>query len=669
MPAYQYYMVALTDEADRYDYLLKSGAIILDSIRPPQDDSNYDLATHWIHYRVVAPKLSRPVALPAHAMVWTSIAYMVWDDVDPELFSLEQKVALIDWLHWGGQIIISGPASLDRLRGSFLDAYLPATSSGAADLTAADFADLKATYSRNSARRTERELDIRDAISGISFDTHPRAVALEGTDGLVVERRIGRGRVVATAFRLTQGELTRWNGFDNFFNACLLRRPSRRWSAGPNDFARLTWAASDFDPEDAQLTSNLRYFSRDTGSESVHRAETADVVDPYDPYASTVPAIPEAIIRPEHAGGVAAWDPFSRTARQARSVLREAAGIEVPDSGFVVKMLGVYLVVLVPVNWLLFTLVRRVEWAWAAAPVIAVLASLAVIRMAQIDIGFIRARTELATLELQGDYSRGHLTRYAALYTSLSTDYDLQFEDFAAVAQPFPSDTEFQMLTGQRRSTVTYRRADDVSLQDVSVRSNSTGLVHTEQQHELAGPLRVEYRTGGARVVVNDTGYDLHEVVIARRPPSDRWKDFRASESGRDEYRGQAIEACIIGDLPAGESAAIVLTTLEDHRAAVMDSNAQKNYLDLSSLRATAIAPQQLEPGELRLVGTIDEVLGGMQVQPASSQVRGATLVVAHLEYGQLPPATSDVNSIGDIEAFDRKGKDDDLSDGVIDFR
>ena len=39
---------------------------------------------------------------------------------------MEQRQALLDWLYWGGQIIISGPNSLEKLRGEFLDAYLPA---------------------------------------------------------------------------------------------------------------------------------------------------------------------------------------------------------------------------------------------------------------------------------------------------------------------------------------------------------------------------------------------------------------------------------------------------------------------------------------------------------------------------------------------------------------
>ena len=64
---------------------------------------------------------------------------MLWDEVDPgELFTPEQERALVDWLHWGGQLIISGPDSLDLLKGSFLEPYLPATSGGPRTIAADD---------------------------------------------------------------------------------------------------------------------------------------------------------------------------------------------------------------------------------------------------------------------------------------------------------------------------------------------------------------------------------------------------------------------------------------------------------------------------------------------------------------------------------------------------
>ena len=71
-----------------------------------------------------------------------------------------------------------------------------------------------------------------------------------------------------------------------------------------------------------------------------------------------------------------------------------------------VKVLLAYLVVLVPLNWALFWLLGRVEWAWIAAPLIAVACAVAVVWLAQLDIGFARAHTGIAVVELQSGYPR-----------------------------------------------------------------------------------------------------------------------------------------------------------------------------------------------------------------------------------------------------------------------
>ena len=53
------------------------------------------------------------------------------------------------------------------------------------------------------------------------------------------------------------------------------------------------------------------------------------------------------------------------------------AGISIPSRKFVVYVLSVCLVVLVPINWLVFRLMGRVEWAWVAAPIIAIVGAVA----------------------------------------------------------------------------------------------------------------------------------------------------------------------------------------------------------------------------------------------------------------------------------------------------
>ena len=89
---------------------------------------------------------------------------------------------------------------------------------------------------------------------------------------------------------------------------------------------------------------------------------------------------------------MAAWNDFNPVAKAARQSLQQAAGIKVLNRMFVVWIVAGYVLVLAPVNWCVFRLLGRVEWAWAAAPLIAVICTVVVIHMAQLDIGFVRAR-------------------------------------------------------------------------------------------------------------------------------------------------------------------------------------------------------------------------------------------------------------------------------------
>ena len=97
--------------------------------------------------------------LPDNPLTWTSVAYVLWDEIDPgEPFPAEQKKALVDWIHWGGQLIISGPDSLDLLKGSFLDPYLPATNGGTRKFDAADkdLAELSNSWMISTQSRSGR---------------------------------------------------------------------------------------------------------------------------------------------------------------------------------------------------------------------------------------------------------------------------------------------------------------------------------------------------------------------------------------------------------------------------------------------------------------------------------------------------------------------------------
>jgi len=290
----------------------------------------------------------------------------------------------------------------------------------------------------------------------------------------------------------------------------------------------------------------------------------------------------------------------------------------------------------VPLNWLVFRLVRRVEWAWIAAPVIALVCAGVVIKQAQLDIGFARAQTEVAVLEVQGSYPRAHLSRYTALYTSLSTTYQLEFDELSTVVQPFP-DENFRMVTGQSRSTVTFQRQNKVRLNGFGVMSNTTDMVHSEQMYDMGGSFRLDMVDEQPASVANETSLKLSGVVVL-------WR----------EEGGPQVNAAWIGDMVAGEETPLSFRPLgSDHAVADLiqtegleaDAPAPTAALDLSRLTNIAYESKLLEPGEIRLVGQHEAVLDGLSVKPAARQVRGATVVVAHLRSGTMSEPRRDVNS------------------------
>jgi hypothetical protein len=71
--------------------------------------------------------------------------------------------------------------------------------------------------------------------------------------------------------------------------------------------------------------------------------------------------------------------------------------------------------------------------------------------------------------------------------------------------------------------------------------------------------------------------------------------------------------------------------------------------LNLEPMFGLALDVTKFEPGEKRLVARIDEVLAGETTSPAASQIRGAVLVVAHLDYGPRPEPLPDLNTRLDV--------------------
>ena len=567
MRTHEYHLVVLSERPSNFDYLKLQNAIALDGF----SDGFQERATF---YHVVPTVIGEPAPLPGNALAWTTIAYLVWDDYDPGKLSSEQQTALMDWLHFGGQLIVSGPDGLERLQNSFLGPFLPARSAGNRNLTENDLEPFNQHWSiplptGQAEGQVEYRVSDRSPLIGVDFAVHEDADLIAGAGELAIERYVGRGRIVVTSFSLNSDLAKRWRSFPSFFNSALLRRPARQFTKKHNG-NRFDWvhdSASIFDP---LIGSTLRFASRDLGPQGTrpvsaeyvftmeneyggfqsptqrfYQSGQGEEIDSRDAknrnlndfqFYGGFEATPES--------GVAGWNDDSAVSRAARQTLVEAAGIIPPSSGFVLRMLGGYLIVLVPLNWLLFWMLGRVEWAWIAVPIIAIAGSVVVIKRAALDIGFVRSNTQVGLLEAHSGYSRGHASEYSALYTSLSTRYQADLDNATAQILPLPGEINPTSVKREKTADPVLLQKDNVNrLGGFQIQSNATGLLHHEYVADLGGAITAQFNEQGDPVgVKNGTSLDLsHAGVI--------WQD----------NSGQSTVGWI-GELPAGSQTMLEFT-------------------------------------------------------------------------------------------------------------
>lgn len=724
MQPYQYFFMVLSSNEQRYSYLKR-----MPSIAAPTSPAagNYDRES-YLYYRVLLPKLERFAPLPSNPLTWTSIAYILWDDANPGMLTSDQQVAMLDWLNWGGQLIISGPNSVEKLKGTFLEDHLPATFEKAVEIDQAAVAELSENWSiENKKTGGARSLDVIPGrpLVGIQMQKHPAARYLAKTGQLVAERRIGSGRIVVTAFSLTDRAIIRWTSYDSFFNACILRRPRRQFSF---DQLMVDTVWADYHPrlvDDARLTTTLRYFTRDVGhfASEVKRVESTDdqsaaaEVDELLAFTSDAPS-DERVIIPDEARnppgddwhfrgypyakqGMAAWNDQSGASDASREALRVAAGISIPRGDFVLKVLAIYLIVLAPVNWAVFRMIGRVECAWVAAPILAIIGAIVVIRLAQLDIGFARSVTEVAVAEIQGEHPRAHVTRYTAMYTSLASSYDLVFDDEVSLASPFGADTAFTLGIHDSTYTVSLRRDRNLKLSGFQVASNDVASVHTEQMADIGGSFQLLGADDASLRINNTTPLSLKDAGVMRRTEEGTlemaWLGDLASATAKPlRFMAASTKQSRFSEwdkspatLSFDRQADTIIAQYDRNRNKKLERDEMASHEEISGSfgrfdeplpnsnqgdhvwtrdelltwcresrfgevsvgRLVDLASEgiELRRGDMRLIGWTEDPLPGLTIYPVAAQETRRTLFLVHIKRGALTDPQPDLNAALDF--------------------
>ena len=565
----------------------------------------------------------KPVPLSTNPLTWSTISHVLWHGIDPEQLQRSgQEPALLDWLHWGGQLIVvaAGPESLE-LDKSFLGPYLPAVPTGSnTSMDAAALAALADEY-RPVFGRTEMiesletqslkgapprhkavepiTLGPNRSVALSTLDLRPGATPIPLGDAgghlLGAEWRVGRGRVTVVAFDPMNPSLSavQWPGGDEFVRRVILRRPLERWNM-------LGSKSYDFLP--GTELSWFRIASRDIGSvgETVP-VETGETPLPNKPVAS--------------------WtDTRSELPVMARRALADASGISIPSSRFVLKVILAYIVALVPLNYLLCRFVfRRRELAWVVAPILSLGCAFAVERAAAFDLGFEKACDEIDVLEIQAGYNHAHLSRFAALYSTGRERFTVGYPDERnALALPLNMQIA---LRGEDVERSGWQSSPYPALVDFPVQPRSLSMFRAEAFTDLKGIVELVEEPGKPPRIVNKTGLNLRDAVVTY-PSGDLSDPSSFVPIGSIPGGGQAtIERRLIGDKSAGGAV-------------------EGSWLDVEPFLKRLQSYRSDDPamaGEVRLVAWAEGPHPGQNLEPAVDRHRGFRLVLVHLKYGPPP--------------------------------
>lgn len=637
LDGYQYDLVVMSRDLSRHTFWRGLDCIVW---RRADDLQENRIVPH----RIIDIKEEELAShFPNRLATMTSISHVVINDVSLSVLTPEQQTALSDWLHFGGSIIINGPEAVASLESSQLKEWAPLVDTS------------EGVWSDTSQEEFDRAWTIR--IAGgerIPFQSDRKIPILQGSlagnaqwlptlEGLVAERLVGQGRVVMTTFPLTDASFLRWPSYSSLIHNAILRKPHRTPSLG--DEASTQFADLLQGTERNPLHSTrLRLWARDLDP-SIARTE-GDV-------ANATLDHSEAKFPANKTSSLGAWNPDSSIVEQATNCLRESSGITVPQVGTILKLLTGYLVVLVPVNWLVFRLLGRVEWAWIAAPVIALTGAAVVARSVQLDVGFSRSQTSFGFLECHNDHPRGMLSNFYALYTSLSTNYEAVYKQGDGLVTPV---SRFNLPgLAKTNQALEFWSADDrgSGLHRFLVLSNSTGMLQSEEMVDLSGSLRWNIDSENTKIQVsNDSALAIRDIGLLGINEEGRLMTSWIGSVEPGQSTTQPMLAAGEGErwFPQWDDNPLLKKPLNIRaRDGLLWTDQPVDDVYMGAMMLVVAQRYPLQRGEAIAIGWTDANPTQLKVSPTTSQNKHKTVVLMHVRPGILGDIRPDTRIFANV--------------------
>ncbi len=573
---------------------------------------------------------------PSQLAMMTGMSHLVINDLPVSSMSPDQQDALSDWLFFGGTIIVNGPEAVGGMDNSKLIDWIPFQKTSEGLWTDSLESLLNDGWTVRVAGGAKTPLVADRKISILDGQLTPDSQWISGLEGLVAERLLGQGRVVMTTFPMTDAAFLRWPSYSSLIHNAILRKPHRTPTVG---MEASTMYADSFSGSERNplLSTRLRLWARDLDLSTMRSDDQTGGKQSRDASAQ----FPTG-----KSTSVGAWNPESRIVQHAADCLRESSGITVPQVRTILRLLIGYLVILVPVNWLIFRLIGRVELAWLAAPIIALIGAVVVARSVQLDIGFSRSQTTYGFLECHNGHPRGCLSSFHALYTSLSTNYQAVYKEREGLVVPMPRNMVQKSI--KDRTTLDYWLADQLGsgLQRLPVLSNTTGMIQSEEMVPFDGPIAwtLDAQTGNVQAT-NETGIPIRDIgVLGLSNEGELMRGWLGSAEP-----GRTVEASVAlmyeDDRWFSEWDANPLLKKPDIIRARDGMNWTESPVDdvyLGPLLLDVAQRYPLQRGEWIALGWTDQEMTDLEITPSTVQKKQKTLVLMHVKAGDLTEVQPD---------------------------
>ena len=292
--------------------------------------------------------------------------------------------------------------------------------------------------------------------------------------------------------------------------------------------------------------------------------------------------------------------------------LAENEKLEVPGVGIVSVFLGLYVLLLVPVNYLVLKRLRKREWAWLTVPVLVIIFSITAYCIGS------------AGREKQPEYKYAGITELAAgsdvanwtgrvsINSPARTQYQVEFSDPSVLV----SERMFQGSESAFPKLQVIRSEDRVLIPKLDLYMWSTRMLVLDGVRRLGGTVSADLTTDGERVtgvIHSSLPFALTDCVLV----GDRFKQE-------------------IGELKPGSVIKVDGRFRDQERLKLpnLRYSPQKHYTINEKLAANLhrnSMPAFTESGQLMLIGWSDKVLWNMQIAGCNVSPEEGSAVYIHI--------------------------------------